>query len=239
MKNLRGVLKPSEGQYDVVAMLSGGKDSILMVHHLLSTHPELRILCITYDDGFLGSAANANVEKVVQHFGLDNMIIRHDCRADLEAYLESDLPKQVDIYTFLEVFQNVFWGKIQKIAAALGGLPVITGNQGYYSSEVLLPEQYQLCFEFLKGRVVPVDVVFISYWAEETFPQDLSILDELGWDSHPNLNTDHLRVKALRERLNEEFPKETLDDKIDEKWGELTRPRFSDLVQVRGLEPLS
>ena len=238
MKNLRKTLKPSEGLYDVVAMLSGGKDSVLMVDDLLGSHPDLRILCITYDDGFLDDVARKNVERVVQHFGLDNLTIRHDCRGDLEAYLKSDLPQKVDICTFLEVFQNVFWGKIQKIAAALGDIPVITGNLGYFSSEILLPEQFQLGFDFLGGKVALVDVVFISYWAEEEFPQDLSVLEKLGWDSHPNRNTDHLRVKALRERLNKEFPKETLDDKIDEKWEELTRPRFSDLVQVRGLEPL-
>ena len=230
MRNLQEILKPSKGQYDAIAMLSGGKDSVLMVHDLLSTHPDLRVLCITYDDGFLEGHAERNVERVCQHFGLDSLKIRHDCKGALEAYLESDLPRRVDIYIFLEVFQSLFWGKIQTLAASLGGIPVITGNLGYFSSEELLPEQFQQSLSFVRGmglEVAPVEAPFISYWAEEPFPENLSILKELGWKSLPNLDTEHQRIKDLRERLNTQYPKRTLDEMVEEKWETLTSPRFS------------
>lgn len=230
MERLQHILKPTDGQYDVVAMLSGGKDSVLMLHDLVATHPGLRVLCVTYDDGFLGEHARRNVGVVCKHFHFDNLWIRFDCTAGVEAYVESALPQSVDIYTYLEVFQNVFWEKIRDIALSLGDLPVITGNIGYFSSECLLPEQYQSCVDFMAGRgfqVTPVNVTFVSYWAEETFPTDLSILKEIGWESSAGNNTDSLYINAVRARVNSEYPKKTLDDVVEEKWDELVRPRFS------------
>lgn len=229
MRNLRNILKHTEGPYDVVAMLSGGKDSVLMIHDLLKTHPTLRVFCITYNDGFLGEQAERNVEKVCRHFGLDNLTLRCDFSQPLNTWLASDLPQQVDVYTFLEVFQNLFWGKVQEIALALGDLPVITGNLGYFSSEELLPEQYRRSLEFIAEigvEIEPVEAVFISYWAEETYPEDKSILDRIGWESGSGLNTEQPALKRLRERLNTKFPKRTLDDEIEEKWEYLTTPRF-------------
>jgi len=230
MQNLSGVLVPSSGPYDVVAMLSGGKDSILMLYDLLSSHPNFRVLCVTYDDGFLSLEAWHNVDLVCHYFQLDSLHTSYNCLSFLEKYLESDLVRTIDIYTFLEVMQNVFWGRIHRLAESLGHLPVITGNHGYYSSEILLPEQYKQSHDFLTGLGVPVQTVevdFISYWAEEAFPQDLSILDCIGWKSAPNRNTEHERIRQLRESLNKQFPKRTLDDVIDEQWEVLTQPRFS------------
>jgi len=215
-------------------MLSGGKDSVLMLHDLWTTHPSLRVLCVTYDDGLLGAHAKRNVDTASSHFGHDSLILRHDCRPFLDAYLSSDLPRTVDVYTFLEVFQNLFWGKIQALARDLGGVPVVTGNLGYFSSEILLPDQHEKTVKFLLDtgfEIIPVDVDFISYWAEEPFPEDFSVLEDLGWESGAALDTDNSQVKALRAQLNAQYPKVTLDDRVREEWNTVTRPRFSRIPQ--------
>jgi hypothetical protein len=215
-------------------MLSGGKDSVLMIHDLLTTHPGLRILCITYDDGFLEDMARRNVHRVAAYFRLDNLMIRQDCRKYVEAFLKTNLPQTVDIYTFLEVFQNIFWGKVQQIAQGLGNLPVITGNLGYFSSETMLPEQFQESLSFLAacGLTVPIaDAEFISYWVEEPYPTDHHlILEEIKFESEIHDVTDNLHIRDLRIDWNGRYPKQTLDSVANSQWGEVTRPRFSDKV---------
>lgn len=230
MENLQHILKPTDHTYDVLAMLSGGKDSVLMLYHLLNTHPDLKVLCITYDDGFLEPIARENAEKACQFFRLDHLTLRQDCEVFLEAYVGSDLAMTVDVYTFMEVFQHYFWSKISEMAKALGDIPVITGNIGYFSSEEFLPDQHKKSVAALTNlgmQFTPCQATFISYWAEENYPHGLSILKEIGWKSHADQVTDNSYLKEIQTEFNKSFPKPTLDAVAEQHWEQVTQPRFA------------
>jgi hypothetical protein len=63
-------------QYDAVLMLSGGKDSAWLLHHLKETYPKLRLLCLIIDSGFLNPVARSNAEELVAKLKVDYMLFR-------------------------------------------------------------------------------------------------------------------------------------------------------------------
>jgi NH3-dependent NAD+ synthetase len=228
MNRLKHVLQKQNSAYDCVLMLSGGKDSVLALHNLIVLY-DLRVLTVTYDDGFLSDVAKKNIDVVTRRFNVDNFTLKHNMRSYVDKFLESELVKTVDINTFIEVFQNIFWEKVNDISVLFGGIPVVTGNIGYFSSENSLEEQCQSSKTFIQslGLQIPqTDCVFISYWAEEGYTKDFEILKELGWTSEDELSTENSYIKNIRARLNSLYPKTTLDDVIEENWEKLTKPRF-------------
>jgi len=60
------------GQYDLLVLLSGGKDSTYMLWYL-KEHYQLRTLAFTCDNGFLSSVARKNLEQTVQKMGVDHV----------------------------------------------------------------------------------------------------------------------------------------------------------------------
>ncbi len=229
MKNLHNILiKRRDYLYDCILMLSGGKDSVLALHDILSSI-DLNILTISYDDGYLSTVAKENIDTISNYFRVDNLVIQHDIRDHVNMFVDSDLVKTVDLNTFIEVFQNIFWEKINRIAVLFGNIPIITGNICYFSSEEYLPDQHKAAKIFIEksGLCIPqIDTNFISYWVEESYFRTFEILKDMGWKSNLNLDTDTTSIKKLRERLNLRYPKETLDDFAEKHWDELTRPRF-------------
>ena len=228
MNKLKHVLQKQNSTYDCVLMLSGGKDSVLALYNLIALY-NLRVLTITYDDGFLSDVAKKNIDVVTKRFDVDNFTLKHNMKNYVDRFLESELVKTVDINTFIEVFQNIFWKRVNDISILFGGIPIVTGNIGYFSSEGLLEEQYQTSKTFIQslGLQIPqTDCVFISYWAEEDYTKDFEILKELGWTSGDELSTENSYIKNIRAKFNYLYPKTTLDDVIEENWEELTKPRF-------------
>ncbi len=68
-----GIKARSTGEYDCIALLSGGKDSTYMLHQLVAMG--LRVLGFTLDNGYISEEAKANIRrattalKVDHHFG--------------------------------------------------------------------------------------------------------------------------------------------------------------------------
>jgi len=229
MQNLNWLFEARGTVYDAILMLSGGKDSVLALHDIV-TSTEARLLTVTYDDGTLtlSPIARGNVSNITRRYGLDNMVLRRDMASILQAFLSSDLVRTVDLGTFVEVFQCEFWQHVSELAEAFGRIPVVTGNLGYFSSELLLPEQWAEAVAFAQDlgvRVPSGETAFVSYWAEEPYLVDEATLERLGWKSDPGLSTE-TEQQALRRGLNRRYPKETLDDVIERRWHELTAPRF-------------
>lgn len=63
-------------QYDVLVLLSGGKDSAFLLYHLRECYPGLRILAYTVDNGFFSEVARRNVEHIVKKMQVDHIVYR-------------------------------------------------------------------------------------------------------------------------------------------------------------------
>lgn len=64
--------------YDALVLVSGGKDSTLLVHKLLTEYPKLRILTMLVDNGFINSVALANVDTMVKVLNVAHLRVRPD-----------------------------------------------------------------------------------------------------------------------------------------------------------------
>jgi amino acid adenylation domain-containing protein len=59
------------GQYDVLALLSGGKDSTYMLYRLVQMG--LRVLTFTLDNGYISQFAKDNIRRVTEALGVDHV----------------------------------------------------------------------------------------------------------------------------------------------------------------------
>lgn len=75
-----------KSHYDALLLLSGGKDSAYILHRLKQDYPELKILCVTVNNGFMSPVAIANAEKAAQKLSRDHIIINSEA-ADFASVL--------------------------------------------------------------------------------------------------------------------------------------------------------
>ncbi len=63
--------------YDAVAGLSGGKDSVFVLYELIHKY-KLKVKAFTLNNGFLSDLARENIDKVVREFGVEHEYIDFD-----------------------------------------------------------------------------------------------------------------------------------------------------------------
>lgn len=62
-------------RYHAALLLSGGKDSAYILHRLRTSHPALRLLCLTVDNGFMPAATLANCTRAAARTGTDLLVL--------------------------------------------------------------------------------------------------------------------------------------------------------------------
>ncbi len=62
--------------YDALVMISGGKDSALLIHELKTRYPELRLLTLTVDNSFMSPVALSNTAKLIKQFSVPHVLFR-------------------------------------------------------------------------------------------------------------------------------------------------------------------
>ncbi len=74
-KELDSLLKDYQGKgrnrYDAIVLFSGGKDSVYMLHKLRRDYPNLRLLLMTWDNGFYSAVALDRAMEIAQKMDLD------------------------------------------------------------------------------------------------------------------------------------------------------------------------
>jgi len=63
-------------RYDALLLLSGGKDSAFVLHKMRSMYPDLRLLCLTVDNGFMSPLALENAAYTAAKIGTDLLTLR-------------------------------------------------------------------------------------------------------------------------------------------------------------------
>lgn len=64
----------SANPYDALLLLSGGKDSAYILHRLRTEYPDLKILCLTVNNGFMSPVAAKNAQLAAEKTKSDLMI---------------------------------------------------------------------------------------------------------------------------------------------------------------------
>lgn len=67
---VEGLRAKRTGPFDVIMLLSGGKDSTYALHRMRELTPD--ILCLTLDNGFLSDEAKSNIRNVAKDLGLEH-----------------------------------------------------------------------------------------------------------------------------------------------------------------------
>lgn len=76
---LAHLLRSHEGQgagrHDAVVLFSGGKDSTYLLQRLRKDFPDLRLLAVLVDNGFLSPIALANARQVLERLDVEHLIV--------------------------------------------------------------------------------------------------------------------------------------------------------------------
>lgn len=80
VKELDQLLKTHQGKgknrYDAILLFSGGKDSIYMLHRIRRDYPKLRLLLMTWDNGFYSAVSLERAHDVATKMDLDYMRVK-------------------------------------------------------------------------------------------------------------------------------------------------------------------
>jgi tRNA(Ile)-lysidine synthase TilS/MesJ len=78
--------KTSSGNYDILIMFSGGKDSCYMVQRIKNEHPKLRILTCSIDNNFMSRVAKENILKALAKLNVDHIFIKPKFEFNLKLF---------------------------------------------------------------------------------------------------------------------------------------------------------
>lgn len=66
------------GRHDAIVLNSGGKDSLYMILRLLRDFPGIRLLSVSFDNGFLNELSLRNIDAVCARRRVDSLVVRPD-----------------------------------------------------------------------------------------------------------------------------------------------------------------
>ena len=138
---------PRTGQYDALVCLSGGKDSLYLLHRLIVDY-RLRVLAFTTDVN-LPELAWKNIRRAVEKLGCDHLVYRppdHFYRK-LFAHLLRNQEDRGAVYTVSYVYAPLFEGDALRCATEKR-IPIVCA--GYSPGQ---PEPERMVYEFPRSLV--------------------------------------------------------------------------------------
>lgn len=139
------------GPYDAVVCLSGGKDSVYLLHRLKADYG-LKVLAFTTDAN-IPDVAWKNIRRAVDRLGVDHLIYRPPVALyrKLFRYLLQNQEERGAVYTVSYVYAPLFEGDALRVATEKG-IPLVLA--GYSPGQ---PEPERMCYEFSRELVCRVD----------------------------------------------------------------------------------
>lgn len=139
------------GRYQALVCLSGGKDSLLLLHKAVVEHG-LRVLAFTTDAN-LPEVAWKNIRRTVARLGVDHLVYRpaRDFYRKLFRHLLTHQEERGAVYTVSYVYAPLFEGDALA-AAAERGIPLVLA--GYSPGQ---PEPSRMAYAFSDALVRETD----------------------------------------------------------------------------------
>lgn len=139
------------GEYDALVCLSGGKDSLLLLHRLKVEY-RLKVLAFTTDVN-IPDVAWSNIRRTIALLGIDHLVYRP---ADafyrkLFRYLLQNQEERGAVYTVSYVYAPLFEGDALRVATERG-IPLVLA--GYSPGQ---PEPERMVYEFSRRLVCGTD----------------------------------------------------------------------------------
>ena len=126
------------GEYDVLVPLSGGKDSMYILYIAVKVY-KLKVLTMTYDNGFVSRLAIENMERAVEKMQVKHIVCKPDYDMLLKKVYKNVLLRSGDICGAcgIAIEANVF-----KVAHDYG-IPVILLGTSPLERDSFLPDKTQ------------------------------------------------------------------------------------------------
>lgn len=136
----------SNKQYDATLLLSGGKDSAYILHRLKIDYPELKILCLIINNGFLSSWATKNAKYTTQKLNVDLIIVNSYVEKFKATFRQAflDLNKQGTYGVIDYADGNVIFEAAENITRAFGISLMIGGLSWVQLQHILNSTDFQL-----------------------------------------------------------------------------------------------
>ncbi|MEM7044298.1 MAG: amino acid adenylation domain-containing protein [Pseudomonadota bacterium] len=140
MSALRSILDDastrSRGDYDCIALTSGGKDSIYALARLADMGP--RILALTLDNGYLSDGAKDNISRVTRMLGVDH---RYVSTPAMNAIFVDSLKRHANVCN--GCFKTIYTLAVQT-ALEVGAPTIVTGlSRGQFFETRLTPDLFK------------------------------------------------------------------------------------------------
>src|SRR5438105_13688507 len=139
------------GQYDVLVCLSGGKDSIYLLHRLKEDY-KLRVLAFTTDVN-IPTIAWSNIRRTIAKLGCDHLIYRPPDAfyRKLFRFLLQHQESRGAVYTVSYVYAPLFEGDALRVAVEKS-IPLVLA--GYSPGQ---PEPQRMVYEFSRSLIDATD----------------------------------------------------------------------------------
>jgi hypothetical protein len=139
------------GEYDAVVCLSGGKDSLYLLHRVVLEHG-LRVLALTVAID-LPDVARRNIARAVQRLDVDHLVIepRRGFVRKLFRYLLTHQEARGAVYTLSYVYAPLFESAALRVAAERA-IPLVLA--GYSPGQ---PEPERMTYEFARELLEDTD----------------------------------------------------------------------------------
>lgn len=140
MSTLRGILGQARnlarGDYDCIALTSGGKDSIYALARLADMCP--RVLALTLDNGYLSEGAKENISRVTKMLGVDH---RYVSTPAMNAIFVDSLKRHRNVCN--GCFKTIYTLAVQT-ALEVGAPLIVTGlSRGQFFETRLTPDLFR------------------------------------------------------------------------------------------------
>lgn len=145
----------ARGKYDVLVMVSGGKDSLAVLYNIVKVH-KLRPLIYTEDNGFLPEKDKANTMKVLMSLGLDtkswvyNRVFQRGKKIFQPYFKNPELVKNVLPCIWCSFFKRSLIKGAHQVARKYNINLIVTGQEyrdlfflkNYYKKQFILASKY-------------------------------------------------------------------------------------------------
>lgn len=119
------------GTYDAVMLFSGGKDSCWLLRRLQNDFPQLRLLTLLVDNGFMSPIALENAAWAIKQFGVDFLVFKPDAGFVRKAFRLAfqQIPHQAG-YSIVDAVDGQITFDTARNFAAGYGIPLVISGLG-------------------------------------------------------------------------------------------------------------